>query len=316
MRYRIYALAPTQYEITGVVQTCEVKEMHEQLAAECIINLANVQYQKKYLSGLLVPPYKVMVAYEGKEMFQGHIVESEYDSAREKLIDLTCYDPTWYMQQSQIAYYIPANTSSNKVIEDIASLAGFAIVNKAPNMPLQAKKYQSNTVAEIILDILKMVKEYTGIECILRSSSGLVEIITKGFNSTMYYLDVRNVENIQQGLSIQNMVTRAKIVYTDSEGGNISNEAELSNNTSYGIIQRIVNRNSNQTLAQAKAEAQSILDEHSKPEETIGFQSVDIPLLRKSDRISVAAGSIVSELYVSEITHDIREGKMRVELSR
>lgn len=316
MKYRIYALTPSQYEITGAVETCEIKEMHEELAMESTITLANVKYQNDYLSSILIPPYKTMITADGTEIFQGHIIETDYDSSRKKTITLTCFDPTWFMQQSKVAYYCPKDKNSNEVIQDIAALGGFAIFNKAPSISMPATKYQSNSYAEVIIDVLKKVKEQTGIECVLRSSSGTIEVLTKGSNTTMYRLDITNVENANQNISMQDMVTKVKIIYTDSEGGNISNEAELSNNTTYGELQEIINRSSNQTLEQARSEAQSILDEKSKPKEAIGFQSVDIPFLRKSDRISIAAGSLTGEVYVEAITHDIRENKMRVELSR
>ena len=84
----------------------------------------------------------------------------------------------------------------------------------------------------------------------------------------------------------------------------------------YGTLQEIITKDSNKTLDDAKKEAQNILKEKGKPEETITVSTVDVPVLRKGDKIKLVAGNLSGYFMIEGIHHDGMAKTMEMELER
>lgn len=53
-----------------------------------------------------------------------------------------------------------------------------------------------------------------------------------------------------------------------------------------------------------------------KPEETITISTIDVPLIRKGDKIKLYAGNLSGYFYVEGINHNGFSKKMDMELER
>lgn len=106
---------------------------------------------------------------------------------------------------------------------------------------------------------------------------------------------------------MDDMVTQVVITGKADEEGREPVEATVSGNTGqYGTIQQVISRDENTSLADAKAEAQGILDENGEPKWEYEIRVADIPWLRKGDKVFVAAGDIDNrELIVTGVSRSI-----------
>ena len=63
-------------------------------------------------------------------------------------------------------------------------------------------------------------------------------------------------------------------------------------------------------------EAQNILKEKGKAEENISISTIDVPMMRKGDKVKVFAGNLSGYFIVEGITHNGFEKTMELELER
>ena len=71
---------------------------------------------------------------------------------------------------------------------------------------------------------------------------------------------------------------------------------------------------SSSTLAEARKEAKSILQENGSPRRTITAEAPDVPEIRKGWKIRMEAGSLLGYYIVKGVTHNATERTMTMEL--
>jgi len=59
------------------------------------------------------------------------------------------------------------------------------------------------------------------------------------------------------------------------------------------VLQRIVQNSSDDTLANTKQNAKEILKEFGQPEKDRTIRCVDVPFIRKGDKVKVVAGTLM-----------------------
>ena len=69
-------------------------------------------------------------------------------------------------------------------------------------------------------------------------------------------------------------------------------------------------------LTPIEKEAKNILKEKGKPEETITVSTIDVPMVRKGDKIKLVAGNLAGYFIVEGVTHNGFEKTMEMELER
>jgi hypothetical protein len=111
-------------------------------------------------------------------------------------------------------------------------------------------------------------------------------------------------------------VTRVKIYGKADDDGRRGVEAAVDGDQSFGVLQRIILRDADKDIAAANAEAQALIDENGKPDETIQLNSPDVPFLRKGDKVEVAAGNLIGGFIVLGVSHTATTRMMTMTLSR
>ena len=84
-------------------------------------------------------------------------------------------------------------------------------------------------------------------------------------------------------------------------------EATVSGNTSeYGTLQKLIDRDENTSLADAKKEANSIIKENGEPKWEFELKASDVPWVRKGDKVHVdIEGAMSGYLIVSDVSRAI-----------
>ena len=110
------------------------------------------------------------------------------------------------------------------------------------------------------------------------------------------------------------MVTRVKIIGQADDDGRSSTEAVIDGQTKYGIRQKVITQGKDDTLDNAKKDAQDELDNNGQIIETITLNSPDIPFIHKGDLVHCTLGTISGWYNVVGISHDAEAGTMSMSL--
>ena len=166
----------------------------------------------------------------------------------------------------------------------------------------------------MIADILKDLKEKTGNDYFIRAREGVIEILPRGTNDTVYHFDIdNNVVRAKQSLDASKVVGKVKILGAEKSEGHPSVEAVVEGDKTLGTRQVIYRRKNKETLAEAESAAKKLLKENGVQFKTT-LEAPDVPTLRKGDKIRVKSSVGEGFFYVKSIRHDATQQKMTMEL--
>lgn len=249
-----------------------------------------------------------------EEVVRGYIKEWEPSvSASENSFTATCYDELFSLEKSQDSFYIQSGQTTQAVINQILSAWGVTAVFQGSNVTHGKLKFQSKALADCLMEILEDAVEKGGKECIIRAEKGVIQIIPKGSNQNVYVFGADNGIKLSHKRSISNMVTRVKVIGRETKDGRYPVEAVVDGKTEFGVLQKVMTRETSQSIAEAKSAAQKILDEDGQVEEKISLSLPDVPYVRKGDYIYInnVLGS-VGYMEVLSIQHDADTASMTV----
>jgi len=251
-----------------------------------------------------------------KLVFSGIVWEWQYTSATQKEITLTAYDRMIQLQQSKDFKYIKAGMDTKTIISGICSDWGIPL-NYSWNTIIHEKKtYSSNTISDMIFDLLEDVRKKTGQKYIAYFKDNQLVICQYGMNQDVYVFDFENTVSTTNKLTINNLVTRVKIIGKEDKSGRAPVEATINGDTGFGVLQEIVRHDSNKKLSDVQKEANTILKDRGKPVETITVEAPDLPFLRKGDMVQMGAGNLLGLFFVEGATHTAETRMMNMTLSR
>ena len=171
-------------------------------------------------------------------------------------------------------------------------------------------KYLSDIMLELLDDAAKRGEE----KCMIRAEKGYVSVVPWGSNKSVYVFKVDNTQSFSQSVSTENLITRVKVVGQADNDGKQSVNATLNGETQYGIRQRIYTRGSDETLSDANAAAQEILNGDGKIEKKMTVQGPDVPFVRKGDLVYIMSNSVSDYYYVKSIQHNADSYSMTMDL--
>nr|WP_325297162.1 hypothetical protein [uncultured Dysosmobacter sp.] len=307
----------TQLDISRAAEDLGWEEGEGELALRLSFTVHNAKYQGKYLSQLIKPGCVVAIICDWgdgtEEVARGTIVD--WDTNRSGSADtfsVLAYDELFSFQQSQDNRYITAGTGTKAALSALFGDWGIPLGEyKGPDVPHAKTLYKNEYLSDITADLLDTAHKQGGPKAFLRAAKGSVSVLPLGGNETIYHFDEdTTLEVTQDKISTQNLVTRVKVVGKEDSSGRQAAEAIIDGKTEYGIRQRIYNRQEDDSLATAKAEAQKIIDEEGEPETSISFQAPDVPPIRKGDKIHAATRSRTGFFLVKSIQHNAANGSM------
>lgn len=323
IRYRVVVMDEkgNQYNIKDFIQNLGWEENEGEISVRSSFTAKNDKTSKGYLSSIIKPGCLVGIfASDGDsmddEVARGYVEKwnpTEKNSGNS--FKCICYDELYKLQKSQDNKYFPSGTGTKSALQGIFDdweipQGEYKGPNASHGKTVCNNQYLSDIALELLDDAVKKGEE----KCIIRASKGYTSVIPRGSNKTVYVFRVDNSQSFSQSISTENLITRVKVVGQADDDGKRSVEATLNGKTKYGIRQRIYTRGKDETLSDAKAAAQEILDDEGKIEKEMTVQAPDVPFIRKGDLVYIMSSSISDYYYVKSIQHNADVFSMTMEL--
>ncbi len=323
IKYRVVVMDEkgTQYNIRDFIQNLGWEENEKELSVRSSFTAKNDKTSQGYLSGIIKPGCLIGIfATDGgsldEEVARGY-VETWNPVEKNSGHSLKCtnYDELYKLQKSQDNRYFPSGTGTKSAIQGIFDDWGipqgeYKGPNAAHGKLVFNNKYLSDMVLELLDDAAKKGEE----KCIIRAAKGHASVIPRGSNKAVYVFQADNTQSFSQTISTENLITRVKVVGQADDSGKRSVEATLNGETRYGIRQRTYIRGSDETLGDAKAAAQELLDNEGKIQREMSVQSPDVPFIRKGDLVYIMSSSAAGYYYVKSIQHNVDTYSMAMDL--
>lgn len=314
----------SKYNITNVLEDLSLTEGENSLAQKCDFTIANIKTKSGLMSGIVDIAQKIYVYADTgsgkKEVFRGTIWTRKYNSADEKVLPCVAYDHLIYAENSEDTFYFPAGKSTKSIFSTICGKWGIKLNYKFYSIthPKQTNQLQKKYISDMFLELLKEVKKKNGQKYIIRSANDTMTVSQRGTNGTIYhFVSKQNVEQTTSSRTLSGVITQVAITGKEDKEGRSPVEAIVKGQTgAYGTLQAIIERKEGTTLAEAKQEAQELINENGKPFESFSINGIDCPWVRKGDKISVSAGDLSGTFYVVSVDHDAKKKKMRMEVER
>ena len=314
----------TKYNLTPTVISLDFSDQKTQLAQAVTIEVMNTKVGNQWLTDILKVRDRVFIyANDGTkndEVFRGYVWSRPYRSGlTEREITLKCFDDLIYFQESQEAVYFSPGKSTEDVLTSICSNWGVSL-NYQYESITHAKLALRGTLSDIITsDVLDLVTERTGKEYVILSEKGKMTIKGLGQNSTIYEFRAKsNAVRTNSECTMEGMVTKVVILGKAEDGSDREPvEATVEGNTAkYGTLQKILNRDQNTSLADAKKEAESIVENDGTPKWEYELRAPDVPWIRKGDKVFVSAGDIKNKyLIVTGVDRSIGNNAKEITLT-
>lgn len=322
IRYKVILVTSTgtQLDITKVCEDLGWEEGDKELATRITFTLHNGKFQDGYLSAVAVPGAIIMVMADwgngSGEVARGTIVDWKPSFASgQNSLDIVAYDNLFYLQKSQDNQYYAAGTGTKTAIQSILADWDIPLEKyEGPDVSHAKTIFKNESLSDMILQLLDDAVKKGGNKSVLRCSQGRVSVLPLGNNLDIYCFGDSNITSLQDKITTSDLVTRVKILGKEDKEGRRTVESVVDGLTEHGIRQSIYVRAEDDTLDAAQKAADEILKEKGKPERTITLESMDVPPLRKGDKVYAKAGTLDGYYYVKSIRHDAKNRKMSMEL--
>ena len=292
-----------KYHLSPAVAELELSDQKNELAKRATVTLVNTTVSGRWLSSLVKVRDRIFIyADDGErneEVFRGWVWTRSYKSAlKDRELTLKCYDNLVYFQESEESAYFSPGKATKDVLSTLCAKWGVKL------------DYTSITHAKLVLrgklsdifteDILDPVQDRTGKKYVILSEQDAMVVKEAGTNSTVYAIKAgENAISTGTKCTMDDLVTKVVILGKADDNERRPVEATVSGDTgAYGTLQKLINRSTNTTLADAKKEAQSLLAENGSPTWEYDVKAVDIPWIRKGDQVLINAGDIANATLI------------------
>lgn len=309
-----------QFNIKEYVQDLGWEEPDGEIATRISFTARNDTTSRGQLSSIIKSGCLVGIfAHAGSkddEVARGYVVDWN-PRLTNPLNNLTCkcYDGLYNLTESQDNKFYQEGTGTKTIITGILDDWEVPLGSyQGPDVSHAKITYKSESLADIITDTLDDAYRKGGTKCFLQERKGKAYILPYATNNDQYHVDVDSVISINHKISTDGLVTRVKIIGQADDDGQQATVATLNGKTSYGIRQKIVVQDKDDTEGKAQKDAQSILNDNGEPIETIEVQTPDIPFVHKGDVIHVQGAALSGYYYILGVSHDVDAGKMTLSL--
>lgn len=313
-----------KYNITDFVEDLGWEELENELAARLSCKTKNDKTTKGRISSLAKPGCYLYLYYRYKngtsnEVMRGRIVDwNPSAKSSSQPLQLKAYDSLYDLQESEDCVYFSSGSGTKQIIQNLFSRWNIPIGKyTGPDVAHGAIKEDKKKLGTMVKDILDEAKKKGGGDSVIRSVQGKAQILSIGSNKNIYYFaETENLTSVSHKISTSGMVTRVKILGEANDDERRPVEATVDGQTKYGIRQRILARGNDESIDDAKKEAQEIIDDEGKPKEEIKVVSIDVPIIRKGDIIRLKMSTGSGYYWVTAVTHDCDKMEMTMSLKK
>ena len=312
-QYRVYITANgTKYELTNALISLDFSEQAKQMAVSATIELCDVKVNGVPLSSILSPPNFVNIdASDGQStepVFKGFIWDiSPKSSLSDENITIKCYDQLIYWQESEDAIFFSAGRTTSSVLSEIAEAWGFRLKYFYEDITHEQLVLRGSIADFITADILDPIQRSTGKKYVIRSDNGNISVIYVGNNQTVYHLSKsNNATEVRRYKTMNGVVTQIIIIGTADDDGKSPIEATHRGETSnYGTLQKFIIRSEDTDIIKANDEAKSIIATDGVPKWEYDIIAVNIPWIRKGDKVRVETDKLDGFYIVTSVSREI-----------
>lgn len=320
----IIARDSMQYDVTPAITKLTLQENDGEIAQRVTITMSNLKVNNSYLSAIFGVGDRVFVygndGNQKEEVFRGFVWTDNGATNKSKSLTLTCYDNLIYFMESEEYQFFSAGYSTKSICEALCEAWSIGLSYRYDSITHPKLPLRGNLADIFLSDLLDEVKKKTGAKYIMRSEKDTVVIDFVGCNTTVYKLTKGKNGNAIEASSettMQGMVTKVVILGKEDDNERAAVEDIVEGNTSeYGTLQKILNVSSGTTLEEVKQEAEELIHEKGNPKTTYSVTSVNVPWVRKGDKVEVNAGDLSGDFIVKSITHYGSDKTMTLEVEK
>lgn len=298
-------------DITEVSGSINLSTSVDTLGASLVFNIARNYNDLSYLFSDEIETGDVIILTNEKELFRGIVVSI---STTKYSRTVECLDYCFYLNKNKVIKqfdHIAASVAIKQLLQEINAPEG-EISNISTSI---TKVYYSNTIAEIINDILKQVNEELGVKYKLEFIDNKFNVNPfKKINVEFRYKQTGN-ETINE--SIQDMKNRILVTSNEQESTEILAIAEDAKNIEkYGSLQEIINVDPEQKEAKVRNIAKTKLKELNKVFKTVSLEGFGDDNFR-AGRVVYLNNSklkLFGEFLIKSCVHTWRKGEHIVNL--
>lgn len=324
IKYRLILITEDgkRHDITDFIENLGWEENERELAARISFTAKNDYWDHGSVSSLVKPGCLVVVLAEhgsvSEEVVRGTVTDwKPTASGSSDKLDITCYDELYQLQKSQDNIYFSAGITTRSAIDSLCSDWGIPVETyEGPDVTHDKLTFKTQSLANVLLDILEDAKKKGGGEAVIRARAGKMSVVRPGSNPDVYHFAADQVKTCSYKMSTSEMVTRVKVIGRQDDEGRSSVEATVNGLTQYGIRQKIYVREKDKSLEEAQTAAQEILNENGNVKEDMTIQAPDIPFIRKGDRVHLTLGTLDGYYVVKGIRHDADSVTMNLDLEK
>lgn len=324
IKYRLVVMTESkkQYNIKEFVEDLGWEENDGELATRISFTAKNEKTSAGLISSLAKPGCLVGVfATDGsidEEVARGYVTDwKPLLSGSKDKVDITCYDELYNLEESQDLIYYSSGIGTKSAITQIFD--NWQIPTEkydGPDVTHGKLAYKTESLADVLLDILDDAKKKGGGDAFIRAAKGKVSVLQWGSNKTVYHFEVDNTKQVSHKMSTAGMITRVKVIGQEDDDGRSSVEAVVNGQTKFGIRQKIYVRGKDDSVSDAQSAAQDIINDKGQVDEEITVQSPDVPFVRKGDLVHITAGTLDDYYFVKGIRHNADSMSMTMDLKK
>lgn len=322
----------TKYRLKGITTDMVVGHAKDDLAEKVSLTIANVKVGSKMLHSIIKLRDKITVyANTGsgsKEVFRGFVWERQFDTTPDsKEIKLVCYDKLIYLQNSKDNLFVRKGNRTKDVVTQLAKKWGIKIKYNYDSISNKKIVYRSEYISDILVSLLNKVKNQTGNSYVIRYEKDVMVIESAGSNKTVYKVESKdNAISSSYNETMEGMVTQVKIVKAETiktkkdsekETGKYITVATVKGDTkTYGTLQDIIEKGSDDKMESVKKEANQIIKKSGKPKKDVTVTAVDNPWIKKGHKVYINTGILKNNYIVKGIEHDATNHTMTLEVRK
>lgn len=322
VEYRVVCVTSDgrQLDLTPISTGLGWSEGAKELACKIQLKIACVEVNGKSI-GELVKPFTQIIVFADigngfVEVTRGKVQKlSVTETNKDFYLDIEAADEAGELRHGQDNFYFTDGHTSSAILKEILSKWNVPAEIHVSDVKHGKKVYRKKYLCDMIADVLKDIKEQGGGEYFVRATSGKVEIIKRGENSTVWHFDIDdNLVKVSESFDASKVVTQVQVVAKSKDEGHPAIEQTVDGRTDYGTRKIIYERPSAESSGDAEKAAKKILDEQGEPKRKTSIEAPDVPTLRKGDKIRVRSSSGESYFFVKSLRHNAVSQKMTLEL--
>ncbi|MFS8639309.1 MAG: hypothetical protein LOD90_00555 [Symbiobacteriaceae bacterium] len=322
-RYMVEALRPNgqRLPLSGdVLLGLNWEELANEIAGRITAVARQVKIGGVYLHKLLPngTPLRVLADWgQGwRRVAEGRIYRWQYEQDGRGTITVTAYDPLFALLQSKDDRYYKAGTTAEAILRDLFGSWKVPVGTiQDLRVRLAKRVVRGQRLGDVIAEVLDEARKRGAGKRHIRWADGKVHVLRYGTNSQVWHITQDTIAlHTTDEQDIEELVTRVRVFGKEPKEGRAPVIATLSGRTEFGVLQEVVYSDSYDSPAAAKKAAQEILAERGKPRTHQVVEAVDMPWLRRGDRVYIAAGSLVGYYHVLGISHDADAQRMTLEV--